>query len=1348
MSFRSRLTCLLAAALLLAPLVPATAAPPRLACPQVSNLKTNSLTHPLGVAAAAPRLSWQLDGTRRGTTQTRYEVHVASTAAKTGKPDIWNSGVVQSDRSVDIAYGGPALTPYKAYFWTVRVWDNAGTASEWAPVASFETGALQPSDWRGDWIGADSQPGPEWTDYTVDTDLTLTKDALGVFFRSRGGAAYMWQLNQMTDDRPLLRPHVRNTTGGYAVLAEIPLAVNLKQQHHLRITVAGQTITTWIDGTQVDQRQQSDQNGPGLIGFRTNGVEEGIVRNLKVTNAAGQVLVDTAFPAGDQTFPDGTVLPGGGLQLKGNTDLMLPGKAIPVFRKSISLPKQVRSARMYGAAQGIYELSLNGKKVGNSELAPGWTDYAHRIQTQAYDVTALLKSGANTLGAEVANGWFAGNVAMFGPNKYGSRTAFSAQLRVTYTDGTTRVFATDSSWQTAPGAVQAADLLNGESYDARRTPSSWSPVQLRPSATDKLIPQTDQPVRVTQELKAKAIASPTPGVYLYDLGQNMVGVSRLTLTGTPGQAVKIRYGEVLNPDGTLYTDNLRSAKATDRYTFATSGPETYRPRFTFHGFRYIELSGLATAPPESAVVGVVMGTDGAQTSTFNTNSALVNKLHSNIVWGQRGNFLSIPTDTPARDERMGWTGDINVFARTAVYNLDSQAFLTKWLQDLRDSQNAAGAYASVAPTVPNSFDGGLGNAGWADAGVNVPWTLWQAYGDTSVIRQHYDSMRRYVDYLAASSTGFIRGGGDYGDWLNLDDPTPGDLIGTSFVAKGARQLSQMAAVIGNTADAAKYQKLYDDVRNAFVDRFVAADGKVGSDSQTGYILAFTNDLIPADRTAAAGQYFANAILRRDTHLSTGFLGVDGLLPVLTKIGRSDLAYQLLQNTSYPSWGYEIGKGATTVWERWNSINPDGTFNDVGMNSFNHYAYGAVGEWMYRTLGGVSAAEPGYHKSLIAPVPGNGITTSDFGLQTPYGRVASKWKQDADEGLTLEVTVPGNTTATVRIPTLNPNLITESGRPLGQADHVSGVVDEGATVAMTVASGTYKFVVSPPPIGLSSAAATPASGEPGTTTTVAAVVKNRSTAPITGRLEVGTPAGWAAPAPSESVTLAAGAERIISVPVVTPLAGNAAPVDLTARFVDPRGEVASARVPFTVTQSLTPANAIDYVDLGEATSESAHALTAAPSSATSVEAGPEQTVRRDECARGMVRVHRRHPGRTAVRPPAGRDLRPCPGEGLRDPGQRHGRPPPGDQQVRRWAGDVPVRGRRPRAADRIDSARTDPAQRDRVGLRPLPRRRLVPPPDLTPPPSSKLVASEQPWVRPLGCSDASVRSGSGTRGSRG
>lgn len=1047
--------------------------------PAVSHLRTNQLTEPLAIAAGPPRLSWQLSAARRGLSQQRYEIHVASSVDKLQTPDIWNSGVVTSSQSVDVLYGGPALTRYSTYHWTVRIWDETGTASAWSAAAKFETGALQPSDWSGDWIGAGSAPGAEWTDYTVDTDVTVKRDAFGVFFR--GG--YMWQLNR-TGGRQLLRPHVRQAGGGYVVLAEIPLAVDLSQQHNLRISVAGQTITTFVDGVQVDQRNRSDHNAPGLVGFRVNGVEEGVVRRLKVTNTAGRALVDTAFPMGDVTFPGATIA-AEGLKLGGNgdVDLFLPSKSVPLFRKDISLPagKTVTSARFHASAQGIYELRVNGTKVGDHQLAPGWTDYRRSIQTQTYDVTSLVRAGANTLGAELTNGWYAGNLAHIGGNRYGSVTALSAQLRVTYSDGTFDVFGTDSSWRTATGAVRSTDMQDGESYDARLdrpgwdkpgyNASGWDAVQVRPSATALLTPQRDQPVRITQELSATAIPSNVPGTYLYDLGQNMVGVARFTLTGTPGHTVKFRYAEVLDKFGNFYTDNLRSAKATDYYTFAGSSPEVFQPRFTFHGFRYIEISGLPSAPPAASIKGVVYGTDLAKTSSLVTSSAMVNQLQSNILWGQRGNFLSIPTDTPARDERLGWAGDINVFARTAVYNLDSQAFLAKWLRDLKAEQIPAGsphpegAYTSVAPTAPGTpgggIDGGIGDSGWADAGINVPWALWQAYGDTTVIREQYDSMVRYLEFLIRTSTNGIRDSGQYNDWLNLDgdvagqEPkTPKKLVGTAFYAKSARQLSQMAAAIGKTADAARYQQVYDQARNAFIAAYVAADGRIGGDqSQTSYVLAFTNDLVPADRFEAAGQRFVESIARRNNHLSTGFLGIEGLLPALTKIGRTDVAYRLLQNTTYPSWGFEISKGATTIWERWDSINANGDLGDVRMNSFNHYAYGAVGAWMYSTLAGVSAIEPGYKKALIAPVPGDGLTFADFEHLTPYGEIATRWDRVGTDGLTLDVTVPGNTTADVRIPASDPSLITESGQPLS-----GNVVDEGDTVRVTVAAGKYRFAV--------------------------------------------------------------------------------------------------------------------------------------------------------------------------------------------------------------------------------------------------------------------------------------------------
>ncbi|GAB3936590.1 alpha-L-rhamnosidase [Kribbella albertanoniae] len=1063
-----RALVLLASALLLTA-TPLTASGSVTADPQVSSLRTNHLTEPLAVVAGAPRLSWQLSADRRGLSQQRYEIHVASAPDKLQTPDIWNSGQVTSSQSVDVPYGGPALTPYSTYHWIVRIWDETGTASAWSPAAKFETGALQPSDWAGDWIGADEAVGPEWTDYTVDADVTVQRDALGVFFRGR----YMWQLNT-TEGRMRLRPHVRQPDGQYVVLADVDVPVDLRQRNNLRITVAGQTITTWINGQQVDQRNRSDANGPGLMGFRVYGPEEGVVHRLKVTNAGGAVLIESAFPAYDQTFPGAPLQPGGGLSVKvaqgTENDLWVPNNAKPLFRKDIQLPtgKTVVRARLHAAAQGIYELRINGTKAGDHELAPGWTDYRQRIQTQTYDVTSLIRSGAaNTIGAEVAGGWFTGQLGVFKPERYGRSTALTAQLRVTYDDGSTVVFATDATWRTSPGPVRAGDLLHGETYDARAAQTGWDKpgysstgwraAIVKPSANALLVPQADQPVRVTQQLAATAIRSNVPGTYLYDLGQNMVGVPEFTLTGTPGQTVRLRFAEVLDKDGNLYTANLRSARATDYYTFAGSSPETYRPRFTFHGFRYVEIAGLPTAPPASALKGLVIGTDGERTSRLTTSSPLVNQLHSNITWGQRGNFLSIPTDTPARDERLGWTGDINVFARTAVYNQDSQAFLSKWLRDLRLEQRTNGAYPSVAPTVPEEFDGGNNNAGWADAGVNVPWTLWQAYGDTGIISEQFDSMKRYVDSLAPAS-GFIRPGGDYNDWLSLESsPSDTNLIGTAFYAKSARQLSQMASAIGRTADADRYQRLYSDIRNAFAAAFISADGRVSKGNQTDYILAITNDLVPADRIVATGNHFA-ANIAAAGHLKTGFLGVDGLLPALSKIGRTDLAYLLLQRTEYPSWGYEIAKGATTIWERWNSINPDGTFNDVNMNSFNHYAYGAVGQWMYGTMSGVSAAEPGYRKALIAPTPGPGLTFADFGYKTPYGEIATRWDRVGTDGLKLDVTVPGNTTAVVRIPASDPSLITEGGVALTAAPYVTNLVDEGDTVAVTVAAGKYQFAV--------------------------------------------------------------------------------------------------------------------------------------------------------------------------------------------------------------------------------------------------------------------------------------------------
>ncbi|MEU1540208.1 family 78 glycoside hydrolase catalytic domain [Actinacidiphila glaucinigra] len=1050
---------------------PPTATAPAAAATSVSDLTVNALDDPLGVPLAAPTLGWQLASERRGVTQRAYEIHVASSAGRLDHPDVWDSGKVSSRQSVDVRYGGPALKPHTDYTWSVRVWDDRGVASQWSAPATFGT-ALGSQPWTAAWIGADTPAlGAKWTDYTVEFTASDISGALGVYFRGQDTEnAYMWQISD-TDDA--LRPHVKRNSG-YSVLKATPFpsGFDFAAEHDYAIAVDGDTITTTVDGKQLDQRTDATFGGPGAMGFRTSGAERGLVRDVTVTSADGTVLVDTAFPAGDRTFASGTVTAGGlRVDSAGGEAWLRRDKPVPLLRKEFDLGgKKVARARVYASARGVYELRLNGSRVGSAELAPGWTAYDKRIDYQTYDVTRQVRAGANVIGAEVAPGWYSGKVAMFGTDVYGKDNSVIAEMLVEFTDGTSTTIRTDGTWTTTGGPTREADLLDGEAYDARVAKqvdgwdrpgyddADWDRAHVREEPVTVLEPQTAVDVRVTQELRtAKRIDSPTAGVHLYDLGQNMVGHVRLTLKGEPGRTVKIRHGEVLNPDGTLYTANLRTAKATDYYTFATDQPETFEPSFTFHGFRYVEISGVDEAPAAKDLVGVVVGTDGDLTSSLDTSSDLVNQLHSNIVWGMRGNFLSIPTDTPARDERMGWAGDINVFARTAVYNMDAQSFLTKWLQDLRDTQRSNGSLPGVAPVVPGRFDGGYESAGWMDAGVHVPWTLWQAYGDTEVIRENYDMMKKYVDFLDADSTGHIRSAGGYLDWLNLDDATPADVLDTAFVAKSTREFAQMAAAIGRDGDAAAYQQRYEAIRSAYQAAFVGADGTVKGDSQTSYILTLTNDLAPADRRDAVVAKFVGTLERRDYHLSTGFLGVDGLLPALTEAGRSDIAYRLLQHEDYPSWGYEIGKGATTVWERWNSINPDGTFNDVGMNSFNHYAYGAVGEWMYRTMAGVSAAEPGYRKVLIAPEPGKGVDHVDFSHDTPYGTVRSAWNTTSG-AMKLDVTVPANTTAEVRIPAANRWAVTEGGKPITEVDDVTYVKETDGDVVLEVGSGRYAFAV--------------------------------------------------------------------------------------------------------------------------------------------------------------------------------------------------------------------------------------------------------------------------------------------------
>lgn len=1046
---------------------------------EATTLKTDSAVSPLGITTLKPSFSWQLDSPERDVLQKSYELRVATSIDALGSDDLWSSGVVNSDASVGVEYGGADLEPATRYHWQVRVVDNNGETSGWSEPAWFETALPETGAWDdAEWIGV-AAPAP-WTDFDVSIDYTMKPGtAFGIYLRADDSlnSGYMWQLNDETAGTPKLRPHKR-TNGGFAVLDEIALpdalgADVLKARGTLRIVAEGDTITTYLNDVQVDERTDASYSS-GRFGLRTSGAEEVTLHSV-VAKDGEDILFDDDLTEGVNPFTAGASVAETGVFFSGNTEAAIRSdSASPMMRDEFDVTKPVQSARLYASAQGVYEFSINGERVGDHELAPGFTDYNIRTQYQSYDVTEMLEHGDNAMGVLAGPGWYSGHLAWFGPGQYGSNPSVIGQLVVDYEDGSSETFATDSSWKTAASPIVESDLLHGERYDARLeqpgwntaefAPAGWLPVEVADTdASDTLVPQVDPPVRVTGEITPLSVSEPTPGRWVFDLGQNMVGKVRLKLEGTAGQTVKLRHAEVTHADGTIAPENLRSARATDYYTFAEDGEIVYEPRFTFHGFRYVELSGLTEAPTTETVTGLVVNTDGAFTSRFETSDPMVNQLQSNIVWGQRGNWLSIPTDTPARDERLGWTGDINVFASTATFNMDSQTFLVKWMRDLRDAQLDNGAYPEVAPqfckdpAVHSSCGGG--STGWADAGITVPWTLWQSYGDTDVIRENYDSMVRYIDFLEAQApTGIRPTFGSWGDWLNLGDPTPADLLATAFYAQSVNLMSQMADVIGESGDAARYRELFESVRTAYQEKFIAPDGSIAGNSQTAYVSSIAFDLVPAELLTEAGEKLAAAIASRGGHLATGFLGTFNLLPALSAAGQDDVAYQLLLNRTYPSWGFQIDRGATTMWERWDAIREDGSFGDLGMNSFNHFAPGAVGDWMYRTIGGIQQLEPGYKKVRIAPVPGGGMQYAKTAYDSIYGTIASDWKL-TDGVRALTVDVPANTTAIVEMPAQNALAVLESGVSAATAQGVHSLEVTDGTAQIEVGSGHYEFTIS-------------------------------------------------------------------------------------------------------------------------------------------------------------------------------------------------------------------------------------------------------------------------------------------------
>ncbi len=1036
------------------------------------HLRCEYMQNPLGIDASAPHLSWQSDNAERNWKQAAYEVLVASSSERlqAGQADVWDSGKTESDESVEIAYKGPALESRKRYYWKVHVWDTAGQVSDSVEEAWWEMGLLQVTDWKAKWITWQN-PEDEADRKDIRWIWVEGQDALAVMPK----ASATFRVNVHVSEDPRAAALLLAVRGDYLAKVNGHVVGNKKRwgafdRHDIsdRIVIGDNLIEITVTAPDIPRF------GPGREAKITR---SGLAALVKITRANGSVA---RFPTTskwkalaekDSEWHAAHVV--ADLSDKNLGDpgpLPLPAAS---FRRGFTLSKSVQSARLYVTSLGSYRMFFNGARVGGDVLTPDFTDYRKRALYQTYGVTNLLRNGKNQIAALLGDGWYGSPLTWVGMHFFAPPNRLQAQLELDYVDGSHETVVTDSSWKAALSPIVESQIYAGETYDARLELNGWQTVAFDDSGWKSAVlaeapsiaisSQITAPAQVIETLTPKGVHQLPNGSYVFDMGQNMVGWATLKVKGPAGTKVHMRFAEIVNPDGGIYTDNLRNADATDTYILRGGDEETFTPYFTFHGFRYVELTGYPGTPALDTLQGeVVSSVSGEPVAKLNTSSELVNHMWSIGIWGQRGNFLSIPTDCPQRDERLGWMGDAGVFWRTGSYNFYIAAFSQKFMQDIVDAQTKQGAFTNVSPnTLP--FGGGstegtsawsegmVGAPGWGDAGVIVPWTTWVQYRDTAIIERNWDAMQRWMDFIQTKNPDFLRKNGvgpNFADWLAPDEHTDKDLLATAYWALIANMMSQMAHATGHESDTKKYDDVVQSIRAAFQKAYIKEDGQVGTGTQTSYVVALYTKMAPQSLEPVLVEKLVKDIELRDWHLSTGFLGTPFLLFTLADHGRSDVAYRLLLNETYPSWGYMLSKGATTWWERWN-----GDTGDPSMNSYNHYAFGSVIAWVYRYAAGVDTTPdaPGFKEIVIHPHLDSRMTSARAEYESVYGKIVSDWNGTPTGPFSLRITIPANASAKVFLPAIAGAHVTEGGNPIETQA-------EGGASVVRVGSGTYNFEV--------------------------------------------------------------------------------------------------------------------------------------------------------------------------------------------------------------------------------------------------------------------------------------------------
>jgi alpha-L-rhamnosidase len=1063
------------------------------------NLRCEYLANPLGIAVAQPRLSWIVESEERGQMQTAYRILVAtdSKLLSEDKGDLWDTGKVVSNRSIQVTYDGRPLQSQMRCYWKLRIWDKDDKPSSWTKPASWTMGLLNSEEWKAKWIALDSSRKREAMGEKPDLSGAQWIWSPGVDTRTSAPVGIRYFRKEFTV------PEGREPASAMCVVTA---------DNSFKMFLNGRRIhngNNFKEATALNVKEHLQKGKNVLAVEATNegaaANPAGVLAVLKLQFADGSptvIVSDDTWRTSESATPDWMnvdfnadtwqavqVLGAYGISPWGKVNVTSGELFLPpaqFLRKEFVVDRSITRATVYASALGNYELFINGRQVGDAFFTPGWTDYNVRVCYNTFDVTDHVNKGFNAIGGVLADGWYSGHIGwMHIRDHYGPNPRFAAQLHLEYADGSSQMIATDGTWKAATGPILEGDFLMGETYDARLEIPGWStanfdddrwqPVDTAESIKAKIEPYPSVLVRQFQEIKPVSIAKPQEDAHVFNMGTNFAGFVRLKVhDAQPGQKIVLRFAERLNPDGTIYTTNLRGARVTDTYICKGAGKEVWQPHFTFHGFQYVELTGYPGTPGLDTITGVELTSDTPVAGSFKCSDETANTLYHNICQTQRANFIDIPTDCPQRDERLGWMGDAQIYVRTATYNADVAAFFTKWLVDVEDAQLPNGGFSDVSP---RRVAMGGGTAAWGDAGVICPWTIYQVYGDTRVLAEHYDAMQKWIDYCKGTTRGLLRPAEGYGDWLSIQADTPKDVLATAYFARSTKLVAEIAQVLGKKQDAEKYQQLFEDIRKAFNDAYVSPDGRIKGETQTVYVLALAFDLLPEENRGRAMQYLVDNIRDRNWRLSTGFVGTKDLMGTLTRFGRTDVAYQLFHSEAFPSWGFSITHGATSIWERWDGWTPEKGFQDPGMNSFAHYSFGAVGEWMFKTIGGIDTAAPAYERIIIRPQLGGHMTWAKTTYDSIQGRIATAWRilptrpevlgrslqappasglQPPTSELRLYVAIPANTIATVYVPAKDAANVMEGKKLASQAQGVRFTGMQDGNAVFEVGGGTYRF----------------------------------------------------------------------------------------------------------------------------------------------------------------------------------------------------------------------------------------------------------------------------------------------------